>query len=158
MPDVTRTGGEIAVSFDADEATLLRNLLEEMRLLLEADIPRGDAVIGRLFPQAYEDPDEEASYREMVGGQLHDAKRNGLRIARDALGEKGAATVRVGPEETDAWLALLTDLRLAIGTRLDVDEEKMSAAIDPADPEAPAYAVLHWLGWVQASILEEVRP
>jgi hypothetical protein len=51
---------------------------------------------------------------------------------------------------------LLTDLRLAIGTRLDVTEEKMSDDIDPDDPEAAALSVLHWLGWVQGTILEAI--
>jgi hypothetical protein len=37
-----------------------------------------------------------------------------------------------------------------------VTEEKMSGDIDPDDPEAAALSVLHWLGWVQGTILEAI--
>jgi hypothetical protein len=44
-------------------------------------------------------------------------------------------------------------MRLAIGARLEVTEEKMNQAMDANGPDAPAWAVLHWLGWLQESIL-----
>jgi hypothetical protein len=52
------------------------------------------------------------------------------------------------------WLRTINDIRLTIGTRLEVDETKMAAELDERDPEAPALAVLHWLGWLQESFLE----
>ena len=54
-------------------------------------------------------------------------------------------------------VASLTDLRLALGTRLGVDEERMGAAVDPAGPDAAAMTVLHWLGWVQEGILSALQ-
>lgn len=61
------------------------------------------------------------------------------------------------PEEIDSWLSVLTDLRLAIGTRLGVSEESMLEEIEPTHPDAPAYAVLHWLGWLQETFLDAVQ-
>jgi hypothetical protein len=59
-------------------------------------------------------------------------------------------------EEVDRLLALLTDIRLAIGTRLDVTEERMAAELDRDDPDAAALSVLHWLGWLQESVIAAI--
>ena len=55
------------------------------------------------------------------------------------------------------WLATLTDLRLALGIRLGVDEERMGAEVDPSAPDAAAMTVLHWLGWVQEGIIHALQ-
>jgi len=150
-------GGHVRLRFDDVEASLLRNLVAEMQMLLEADIPAEDAVKQRLFPQAYDDRVEEKAFRELTATDLHDAKLEVLRQVRDSLGDAGPLDLELDPEAVSSWLRLLTDLRLAIGVRLDVDEEKMSAPIDPDDPNAGAMSVLHWLGWVQGSILERIE-
>lgn len=147
--------GSVDLRFSADEAELLRRLLQEMELLLDAGHD-ADPVVGRLFPNAYETEEEESAYRQLVGDELMTRKREGIRTARTTLAAEGEVETRLSEEEADAWLALLTDLRLAIGTRLDVTEEKMAADIDPDDPDAAALSVLHWLGWVQGTILEAI--
>jgi hypothetical protein len=155
--DATSMGeGSVTIRFSEDEAELLRRLLAEMETLLASGSDR-DPVVGRLFPRAYEKKEEEESYRSLVGDELVSAKKANLRSAGDMLGREGAAEAALSEDEAEAWLALLTDLRLAIGTRLDVTEEKMSDDIDSDDPEAAALSVLHWLGWVQGTILEAIR-
>jgi hypothetical protein len=37
-----------------------------------------------------------------------------------------------------------------------VDEESMSHDVDPDAPDAVAMSVLHWLGFLQESLLEHV--
>ena len=151
-----RDGG-VRLTLDEDEASLLRNLVSEMRMLLEADVPPGDAVKQRLFPRAYEEDEDEETYRDLVADDLATAKLDVVKAVGDALGPHGGSNVDLGPEDVSSWLRLLTDLRLAIGVRLDVTEETMSEEIDPDDPNAPAYAVMHWLGWLQGSILERIE-
>lgn len=151
-------GGGVSIQLNATEAELLRQLLEEMTVLLEADIPRVDPVIGRLFPQAYVDPSEDDAYRTMVGDDLQEAKRDALRAVKEAVGDEGAVTAVATSTDVGSWLTLITDLRLAIGTRLDVTEERMAAELDSEDADAPAYSVLHWLGWLQESLLREIEP
>ena len=148
----------MALHLEDHEADLLRELVTETRLLLEADIPREDPVIGRLFPDAYEDPEDAATYADMVGGELRSEKLRALGEVSESLGPTGPANVVLADELTTAWLAWLTDVRLAVGTRLGVTEETMEAEIDPDSPEAPAYDVLHWLGWIQGSIIERLAP
>lgn len=146
----------LRVELTRDEAELLRELLAEMDRLLNADIPRTDPVRRRLFPDAYEDPKDAQMYREMVGDELMEAKREALRQVKERTGTSGALVTSIPAEEIPAWLSLLTDMRLAIGTRLDVTEEAMESELDPADPDTPAMSVLHWLGWVQGSMLENM--
>ena len=150
-------GGKIRLNLDEAETSILRDLTREMQTLLEADIPKEDPVKQRLFPRAYEEDGNEDTYRDMVAGDLENAKLQAVKEVRDALGPQGPSSIELGPDNVGTWLRLLTDLRLAIGVRLDVTEETMSEEIDPDDPNASAYAVLHWLGWVQGSILERIE-
>lgn len=157
MPELNRTDNGIELSLDEQEAGILRELAKEMRLLLEADIPPNDDVLQRLFPRAYEDEEQQRSYEELIGGELHAAKREALRTVTDALGAAGPSQAELSESDADEWLRFLNDVRLAIGTRLEVDEEKMEKGFDPNDPQGPALSVLHWLGWLQGSMLEELN-
>lgn len=156
MPEIEATRGGLRLQLDEQEAGVLRELVQEMRLLLEADIPPTDDVLQRLFPQAHEDELEQKKYEELLGEQLLSAKLDALRTVEEKLGREDELDVVLTPEEADDWLRLMNDVRLAIGTRLEVDEVKMGRPYDPSDPEAPALSVLHWLGWLQGSILEEL--
>ena len=149
--------GRVTLDLDETEATLLRSLLSEMQMLLEADVPDSDDVKTRLFPRAYESDENEQNFRDLTASDLSDVKLDTLRQVRDAVGEEGAVRVDLEPDDVGAWLRLLTDLRLAIGVRLDVTEETMSREFDEDDPNAPALSVLHWLGWVQGSIIERIE-
>jgi hypothetical protein len=150
-------GGEIRLEMEEHEAELFRSLLIEMQTFLEVGHEK-DPVTERLFPKAYEGNGDEEKYRDMTGDDLHNAKRETVRQARDMLGDLGAVNVTLRSDHIDAWLMLLTDLRLAIGTRLEVTEDTMAAEIDPDSPDAAALSVLHWLGWIQESILERLFP
>jgi len=120
-----------------------------MRLLLEADIPRSDQVMQRLFPDAYDTAEEANAYRELVDDDLRSAKLAALNDVSESLGP----TITLTLDQASGWLTLLTDMRLAIGTRLDVTEETMATEVESDDPDAPAYSVLHWLGWMQEMML-----
>lgn len=153
MPSFDATDEGVIAHLDLDEARLLRELVKEMRMLLEADIPRADPVIGRLFPDAYEDAEDAAKFRDMVDDDLRAAKREALSTVSATLGRHGPLDRRLDRGEASSWLTLLTDMRLAIGTRLGVTEEKMERELEPTHPDAAAMMVLHWLGWTQESML-----
>jgi Domain of unknown function (DUF2017) len=156
--DVVHPRGSAPVlKLDPQERDLMRQLLGEMRTLLEADLPRADDVTRRLFPDALDDPGEAAKFRELVGDELRAGKLAAVEAIDGALGEDGSAELSLEASEVHGLLSVLTDMRLAIGTRLGVTEETMQTELDPSDPEAPALAVLHWLGWVQESVLSEIN-
>jgi len=151
------SGGGVRLLLDADEARVLRGLAEELRSVLQGAGPADDPVVERLFPAAYEDPFEEEAYRDMVAGDLEQEKIAGLDAVAAALGDDRDADVALGSDDVTSWLATLTDLRLALGTRLGVDEERMGAEVDPSSADAAAMTVLHWLGWVQEGIIHALQ-
>ncbi|HWL65310.1 MAG TPA: DUF2017 family protein [Actinomycetota bacterium] len=150
-----RTGDSIKLIFEEEEASLLVRLLTEMGTLVADD--RQGPITERLFPRTYEDEKDQAKYDELIGDQLRAVKLESIGKVRTALDGSEDGTVLIPPSDVDAWLAGLTDTRVALGTRLQVTEEVMQKDLDPEDPEAPALSVLHWLGWVQESILKELN-
>jgi hypothetical protein len=148
---------DISLKLNVAEAATLRDLVEQMRALVrESDAT--DPVRTRLFPDAYEDEEDAAAYREMTGGDLRAVKLEALDRVSGSLGESGSAKLKLGDEDTEAWIRALTDMRLAIGTRLQVTETMMDVEPDRSDPSFAALQTLHWLGWLQERILEQMVP
>jgi hypothetical protein len=139
------------------EATLLRDLVEQMRALVK-EPDATDPVRTRLFPDAYEDEEDSAAYRDMTGGDLSAVKLEALDRVAESLGQGGPAKIKLGDEEAEAWIRVLTDMRLAIGTRLGVTESMMDLEPDPSDPSFAPLQTMHWLGWLQERILERMVP
>lgn len=152
MVEFANSGPAVIVKLEEHEVGLLRSLLTEMHTLLDADIG-ADPVNKRLFPDAYESESDAESYRELVGNELKNTKLAAVKSMQDTL-EDRAGSIELSREDAESWLPVLTDMRLAIGTRNDVTEEKMAEELDPEDPESAGMLVLHWLGWLQESLLE----
>lgn len=147
----------MTLELDAEEAALLRELANQMKELLEHEHEIQDAVIDRLFPSAYADPKDAQAFSELVGDDLKKGKLDAIRSVLSVLGEPGEVDTTVPSSEIDGWLTVLTDMRLALGTRLNVTEETMEAELDPEDPASGGLAVLHWLGWVQEMFLRAIQ-
>lgn len=156
MPSFRAKRGNVRVVFDEPEAELLRQLLGELREILGSE-DRADTVVGRLFPPAYEGAADEAEYRDLADDSLRREKQLGVERVSQAVGDDGGATVTIGRDELDAWLPVLTDMRLAIGMRLDVDEARMSRPVEASEPDAFPLSVLHWLGWITEELIRGVR-
>jgi hypothetical protein len=62
----------------------------------------------------------------------------------------------IGPEDADAWLRSLTDLRLVLGERLGVTEdwEDRLEALDDEDPMLGAYWLYDRLTMLQESLVQ----
>jgi hypothetical protein len=147
----------VRVKLRSYERELLQHLLAEMRVLLEAELPKVDPVTARLFPDAYDAAEEQDAYEQLVGDQLRNDKLAALSTVGEAIAGEGSLDLKLSEDEASIWLTVVNDLRLAIGTRLNVTEEKMEQEIDEEDPEASAFSALHWLGWMQESILRELH-
>ncbi len=168
-----RTGGVVA-KVDRVEAAVLTSAAQDLLELLgqqeAADddplaamvgLPSGpvdapsDPALARLLPDAYGDDDEAAAdYRRYTQADLRTGKREsaGVLLASLApLTERGGRVLLDRPQ-ADAWLLCLNDLRLVLGTRLEVTEET-ELEPDRDDPHAQALLVYGWLGWLQESLL-----
>jgi len=119
-----------------------------------------DPALARLLPDAYGDDDEAATeFRRYTEGDLRAGKRATaatVLAGLSPLAGRGGRLV-LDRDEADAWLGCLNDLRLVLGTRLDVTEE---TELDPRsdDPRAQALQVYGWLGWLQESLLSCLSP
>jgi hypothetical protein len=141
-------GGDYRLRLSDGERALLRRLPADLIALLAAD--PDDPALRRLRPSAYEDdPEAEDEYRHLMEGELEAGRREALRLLAET-----ADRDRLTTEELDAWLRALTDLRLALGTRLDVTEEVYERAIDPRDPQAYELSVFAYLSWLQEQAVE----
>ena len=148
---------------DAEAIALLADRLADR---LSDDAPVHDAAFNRLFPRAYLDPTEEEAAREwnsLVRPDLVRSKTSALsrlatslRAAASVDSSGGMVSARLEAEDVEAWLGALNDLRLDVGTRLGVTEERDPSGVAPDDPDAPWWAVYDFLTWCQGMLLEAV--
>ncbi len=147
----------LIVSLAEEELDLLRGLPEQLRSVLEGS--DDDPAHARIFPRAYLDPTaeaQEAEWQELVHPELLRERLDALTLITVTLERVEVTgdwwTIALTPDELHAWLGVLNDTRLVLGTRLGVTEEER--AIDPADPQAGAYAMYHWLTWLQGDLVD----
>ena len=160
-PQFERRGEGIVVTLDANEVELLRTIPDEVRAALEKPVSKDDPVYNRLFPSAYLDPTEESAeqdWQELVHPELLQSRLAALELVTTTLDraetKRGRAQVELAPDEVEAWLGVVNDARLTLGTRLGVTEDAESEAIDPSDPTAPAHAVYGWLTWFENDLVD----
>jgi Domain of unknown function (DUF2017) len=145
---IERTGkGEIRLRLPRHERALLRSLPAELRrLLVEAP---DDPSLERLFPPAYDDAEDEAEYRRLMGDELTEGRRRALRVIEETLDQD-----RLTKEQAEAWLTALNDLRLMLGTRLGVTEDMLLERFRPDDPNAFELSLYAYLSWLQEQLVD----
>ncbi|TJZ56025.1 DUF2017 domain-containing protein [Streptomyces piniterrae] len=139
--------------------------------------PPADPVLARLFPDAYGGPDlvpdddvraASAEFRRYTENDLRARKRDdalalvraldGLSVSSEG-GGPGGAVLRLKPDECRQWLGALNDLRLAIGTRLEVTDEEDGGELlrlPDTDPRKPMVMAYLWLGGLQETLVESL--
>jgi Domain of unknown function (DUF2017) len=68
--------------------------------------------------------------------------------------ERTAGAKRLDDDEAQAWLTALNDLRLVLGTRLDVTEDLSLATLSPEQPRSREYALYAYLSWLQEQLIQ----
>jgi len=155
----TRRGsdGSVVLSLPWIETMALRSLPDRLRHLL-ADPGSNAAVIRRLFPRAHADEEEEAEYRRLVGDELLRRRQDSIDAIEEALAEGEAhrthLDVTIPPERYELWLGFVNDMRLILGTELDIRDEDWERDLPPDDPRAPDIALFQFLGWLEHNLLE----
>jgi hypothetical protein len=141
-PSIRRLGsGRYALRLTRDERDVLRSLPAQLRELLGTTDPS----LARLFPPAYrDDAASNAEYERLTRDALVADRLEALRVM-----EATVDADELTDEQLLAWLGALNDLRLVLGTRLDVTEESYAAELDPSDPRAPELALFAYLSWLQ---------
>ena len=151
----------VRVRLALDEVAVLRGLPDQLRSVLGEG--EDEPVNRRLFPPAYldvADVERDAEYHRLMHDDLIREKLANLDVVTGSL-ERGSASVRrwtveLTDEEAAAWLGVLNDLRLALGVRLDITED-YDGVVDDADPNAPAFRLLSYLGWLEEQLLDALE-
>ncbi|MDX6230396.1 MAG: hypothetical protein QOI76_3786 [Frankiales bacterium] len=114
-----------------------------------------DPALARLFPIAYEDPEQAEEYRRFTYTELHAAKVAGLEQLSAQLAEM-APDIVLDEASAAVWLGALNDLRLVIGSRIGVTEDNAEEfeSLPPTDMRALAYALYVILTSLQDSLVE----
>jgi hypothetical protein len=148
-------GGDVVARLDPAEAGIVGLLLDQLEQLLDADSVdvSGDPVIARLFPEGHRgDPEMAADYRELTESSLRSGKADDLATVRATLPD-GGGEVRLDPDQAAAWLRSTNDLRLALGTRLDISEDTEPPE-EVTGEEDQQLAVYYWLTAMQGSLVD----
>lgn len=150
-PRVRRLGANrYRISLPDDERAVLSALLPQMRELLLSDDPS----LTRLFPTAYpDDPERDAGYHALVRDELIEHRFASLDVVEETLDAAGRSA-DVDAETLAAWMRSLNDLRLVLGTRLDVGEDDDGTDLSPTDPDAAAWSLYHYLGMLVSFIVD----
>ena len=126
-----------------------------------------DPVLARLFPTAYPDDEEAAGeFRRFTEGGLRDHKADAAVQVIDTLEEAGLPTelaedglvldVELDRDQSVTWMKSFTDIRLALATRLGVeeDDEDYWMALPEEDPRAHVYDIYQWVGYLQETLVD----
>lgn len=159
MSAFRRNAGGFAARFDAEDAALLANIARQVAALIaDRGVPGDDPVLDRLLPDAYRDaPEDAAEFRRFTETELADDKIAGALALADAFdGEvvRKHVTVRLEPPQAFGALRSLTDIRLALATRIDVDHDGLPTAT--GDEVGLTFAIYNWLGGIQDSLVRAV--
>ena len=168
--DLLRSLASQLVELLRNEAAVPREGLDPFEAMMDFTGPTSapeDPVLARLFPTAYPaDEEAAAEFRRFTEGTLRDGKARGASTIIDQLEEAGLPAelredglmidVELDEEAAEAWLRSFTDLRLALATRLGVEDgdEEVWAALPDEDPRAQAHDIYEWVGYLQETLVD----
>jgi hypothetical protein len=173
--------GAILLRMTPNERAILRALVDDLRVIVgdetptpglwEADDPPpavgpvteeagdrdaagdragADPVIARLYPAVRpDDPAWSAGFRDLVRGDLDDARREHIAAVEASLDAR-----TIDDTDAEAWLHVLNDLRLVLGTRLGIVEDGDDGSFEPEDPDAAAKVVYAYTGFLEAQFID----
>ena len=126
--------GEYRFTISDEERRLVLDLVRQLRELLTTDSP----ALRRLFPPPYGDDDERnAGYAVLAGSELVERRLAALDVIETTI---DAETLT--EDQLQTWMRSVNDLRLVLGTLLDIsDDEQPASGADEA-----MIAVYEYLG------------
>ncbi len=165
-----RKRGEVVLSLESFEVEVLDQLFDQMIALVEIEpmpvedplerlvglngpsIKPSDPAMARLFPDAYIDDFEAAAdFRRYTEHEMRNSKAMKARISQSLLHDWSGKRAMTD-EQAMAWLLSLNDMRLALGTRLDITEDSN----DRDEENAPGYELYDWLTYLQGTLVDSL--
>jgi hypothetical protein len=168
--DLLRSLASQLVELLRNEAAVPRDDVDPFEAMMDFSGPTQepeDPVLARLFPTAYPGDDEAAAeFRRFTEGRLRDGKAAAAIAIIDGLEEAGLPPelseeglmidVELDEPTAELWMRSFTDLRLALATRLGVEEgdEAYWHALPDDDPRAQAHDIYEWVGYLQETLIQ----
>jgi len=167
----SRSGNQVLLELEEIEVELLNSLIGQLLELLHdpeesehidplaqlvglngPTVISEDPVLARLFPDAYpDDENNSADFRRFTQPDLQRQKQQNAHLVRDSL--KGfPGEHQVTDELLSPWLLTINDLRLALGTRIGLQNETEVQLND--DTLTPIFGIYDWLSGLQSSLVE----
>ena len=132
-------GGGVVVDLPPELRELLVSVARQMREVLTEDEYADSPALARLLPTAVpDDPMASLGFEQLMGQAIRDGKVESARIL-----EATAMQERLDQEETLAWLRCINDVRLMIGTHLDVTEDEEQVEEFMSDPATEHAAIVY---------------
>jgi len=168
--DLLRSLAAQLVELLRNEEAVPRDDVDPLEALMDFSGPTTepeDPVLARLFPTAYQHDEEAAAeFRRFTEGSLRDGKANAAITIIDALEDAGlppelteeGLVIDIELEEpvAEIWMRSFTDLRLALATRLGVEEgdEAYWHSLPDDDPRSQAHEIYEWVGYLQETLVQ----
>ena len=172
--DLMRSLASQMVELLRNEVAAPRETNDPLEQLLDFSGPTtepDDPVLARLFPTAYPDDEEAAAeFRRFTEGGLRDTKARSAAMIIDTLEEAGLPTeldedglhidVELDMGAATTWLKSFTDIRLALATRLGVEEgdEDFWLTLPDDDARAHVHDIYDWVGYLQETLVLALTP
>jgi hypothetical protein len=151
---------------NGDQVADVDPLMGELGMVQGPSQAPEDPVLRRLLPDAYrDDPEEAAEFRRFTESTLTSAKVANAETVLATLTAGGLdpleptedpVEIELNPEQVQAWLRSLTDIRLSLAVRLGIETEEDAMLLESsADPGVVAMGELYdWLGYVQETLVQ----
>jgi hypothetical protein len=151
-PAFSKEGDRFAVRLSRGVRGLLVELCRQSRALLDAEDPSSDPAVSRLFPPAYpDDPLQNLEFETNLGAAPRSKKLEALDVV-----ERTANASTLTEDELLAWIGAVNDLRLVLGTRIEITEEATDEDFPEGDPRHDSYRAYLFLGYLLQEMLEAV--
>jgi len=162
-------GGKLTLKLDDAELGVLSQLFEQMAELLEHPESEAgtdplakmlnmsgstqiseDPALARLFPDGYSD-DEHASadFRRFTEQDLRAQKLAALTSVRDSLSDWTGKS-SIAAQQAQDWLKAINDLRLVLGTRLEITDEVET----DFEADEPGIHLYNYLTYLQGTLID----
>jgi hypothetical protein len=146
--------GDFELRLTPDERTILRGLPDQLRNLIENEDPTSDPAMARLYPPAYDDdPIRNLEFERMAGDDLTSQRLSSINAMEGSIDAD-----LLSEEQLLSWLGVLNDLRLVLGTRLEITEETTEEDFAAGDPRASTFALYGYLTWLVDAIVRALDP
>jgi len=147
-----KRNGSVEIKITEDERSLLADLIAQLRELVLSTSPEGevDPSLRRLYPTAYADDNQrEVEYQRSMRDQLLERRLSHFDVVEATLHDQ-----ELDQDSLSSWIMSINDLRLVLGTHLDVSEDEEPVFSDDDDPQQHQSAIYHYLSHLLGELVE----